>query len=166
MEPLGKLSLPFSTNSAERGAELIANLSEFGFNINISRAKYKIVKGHYSGEGLDYHYVFEVVAAPYKKPDPRRGGQFDFIGMVNSLPGIDNGHQYFQRASKVYAWLNKKERKGYDNLRTASSINEILQQCGFDAWLPPSRRKHPSVFVANLISPRIDWQGGYGISLS
>jgi hypothetical protein len=116
---------------------LIRNLSEYGFEINVSRAKCKIVKGHYNGEGLDYHYIFEIAAAPYKKPDPTSSSQFDFIGMVNMLPGIDDGHQYFEGSSKVYKWIDNKkkgaEEGGYDSpRRTASSISEILQQCGFD----------------------------------
>jgi hypothetical protein len=172
LRPLSKLPLPFTTNKQQRGQELIDNLVEYGFDINLSRTKYDIVKGHYSGEGLDYHYVFEIAAAPLNSPVDRLieaqrhpdaghgGGYFEFIGIVNMFPGIDNGHQYFEGSSDVYRWIDRK--KGI--LQTASSIGEILQQCGYAINLPLSRQKHPSVFIANLISPRIEWQGGYGKS--
>lgn len=115
MQPLSKLPLPYTCSVKEREQELISNLSEYGFDINTSRAKCRIVKGYYSGEGLDYHYVFEIAAAPYDNTDLDNAGQFDFIGMVNTFPGIDNGHQYFEGASDVYRWIDKRK----DHLRSA-----------------------------------------------
>lgn len=155
MQPQSKLALPY-TSMAERGQELIDNIAGL-YNVNKHKAKYRIIKGHYDDGTLNYHYVFEIAAAPYNDPSIEDGGHFDFIGSINSSPSTDDGHGYFQGGG--YVWTDKKRKP-----RTASSISEILYKCGFDDSLATSKQKAPCVFIANLISPVIDWLGGYGKS--
>lgn len=153
MQPQSKLALPYSSK-AERGQELIDNIAGL-YDVNTQKAKYRIVKGHYIDDAVNYHYVFEIAAAPYSDPSLRDGGHFDFIGSINSSPSTDDGHGYFQGGE--YMWTDKKGK-----LRTASNITEILCKCGFDDFLATSKQKAPCVFIANLICPVIHWQGGYG----
>jgi hypothetical protein len=156
MAPLSKISLPYGS-IAERGQQLIDNIASFD-NVDISKARYKIIKGHHDGDGLSYHYMFEIAAAPYTDPNIQNGGFVVFIGAINNAPSVDDGHGYFEGAN--YSWMDKK--KGYE--RTATSITEILYKCGFNDSLPVAKQKQPCIFIANLVCPVIEWQGGYGKS--
>lgn len=156
MAPLSKISLPYGS-IAERGQQLIDNIASFG-NVDISKAKHKIIKGHYDGDGLNYHYLFEIAAAPYTDSNLKYGSFVTFIGAINNAPSVDDGHGYFEGAN--YSWIDKK--RGYE--RQASSITEILYKCGFDDSLPVAKQKQPCIFIANLVCPVIEWQGGYGKS--
>jgi len=104
---------------------LIDNLAG-QYNINRDKAKYKIVNGYYDDGVVNYPYVFEIAAAPYEDSYLSQGGQFDFIGSINSSISADDGHGYSQGGN--YSWLDKKA--GY--IKSASSISEILDSCGFD----------------------------------
>ena len=151
MRPQSKLALPYSSK-AERGEELIDNLAG-QYNINRNKAKYKIVTGYYDDGSLNYPYVFEIAAAPYEDSYLSQGGQFDFVGSINSSISADDGHGYFQGGN--YSWLDKKA--GYT--KSASSISEILDSCGFNRYLPISKQKAPCIFIANLECPAISWMG-------
>jgi hypothetical protein len=164
MQPMSKLPLPYTID--ERRQELIDNLAN-AYDIAKSRAKCRIVKGHYdkgtsSNDELNFHYIIEIVAAPYKDEFRYVGGHVDFIGMVNNRPsGVDGGAGLFTGNSQdTYSWTDKK----YIH-RTAANIREILYNCGFDVDLPVLKRKRPCVFMINLICPALDYGGNYGKSL-
>jgi hypothetical protein len=163
MQPMSKLSLPYTKE--ERRQELIDNLAAT-HNIVKSKAKCRVVKGHYNAgtranSELNFHYVFEIVAAPYRDESGCPDGHVDFIGMVNNRPsGIDDGAGFFTGAPGTYKWHDKK----YGMELRAATIREILHQCGFNQELSPLKRKRPCVFMANLICPALDYSGNYGKS--
>jgi hypothetical protein len=163
MQPMAKLLLPYTKE--ERCQELIDNLAD-AHSIVKSKAKCRIAKGHYNkgdptNSELNFHYVFEIVAAPYKEEFGYPEGHVDFIGMVNNRPsGIDDGAGFFTGAPGIYKWYDKKNTM---ELR-AANIREILHQCGFNRQISPLKRKRPCVFMANLICPALDYGGNYGKS--
>ena len=55
-----------------------------------------------------------------------------------------------------YKWTDKKT--GY--LQAADDIKDILERCGFEFYAHSGPKvKLPCVIAANLVSPRIDYQG-------
>src|SRR5919197_5053342 len=85
MQPMSKLPLPYTKE--ERSHELIDNIAD-AHSVVKSKAKCRIVKGHYNvgtptNSELNFHYVIEILAAPYKDEFGHPEGHVDFIGMVN-----------------------------------------------------------------------------------
>ena len=58
----------------------------------------------------------------------------------------------------LYTWQDKKSGEQ----KTATSAREILQKCGFGDDLYKSKRRIPSVFLMNLLTPLPQWLGAAG----
>jgi hypothetical protein len=156
MQPATKFKLPYK--KAERERELIQNLAEV-YNIDTMRAATKIITGHYDGDGIVFPYAIETVMAPRKDmPALYNAGKVEFIGNVNDSPAIDGGERYFSDGN--YQWIDKKGVS-----RTASSVSNILHECGFDpGGYNISKKRVPCVVLLNLRTPIPDWLGSAGKS--
>jgi hypothetical protein len=157
MPPPTRFKLPYK--KADRELELMQTLAE-NYDIDITRAKAKVVTGCYEGDGVVFPYAIEAVIAPRKnwrfvyKP-----GSLEFIGYVNDSPSIDGGEKYFAGDPGTYTWKNKKT----GNLEYAATAREILQGCGFDTYAYyNSKKRVPSVFLINLKTNVRQWMGGAG----
>jgi hypothetical protein len=145
-----------SHKKAARELELRQRLAE-AYNIDVDRAKAKVVTGYYDGDGIVFPYAIEAAIAPRKDWKYRcRPGDLEFIGYMNDSPAIDGGEKYFSDGS--YIWKDKKSGEP----KTATSAREILQKCGFGDDLYKSKRRIPSVFLINLLTPLPEWLGAAG----
>jgi hypothetical protein len=141
---------------AVRELELKQNLAQ-DYDINQDRAKAKVVTGCYDGDGVVFPYAIEAVIAPRKDwKYSYRPGDLEFIGYINDSPAIDGGEKYFSDGS--YMWEDKKAGEP----KTAKSAREMLQKCGFGDDLYKSKRRIPSVFLMNLLTPIPGWLGAAG----
>jgi hypothetical protein len=76
---------------AVRELELKQNLAQ-DYDIDLDRAKAKVVTGCYEGDGVVFPYAIEAVIAPRKDWKYRyRPGDLEFIGYINDSPAIDGG---------------------------------------------------------------------------
>lgn len=163
--PPHELSLPYkNTNKVRKIREkaLIERLcSIYSNSLNQDKAVYKIVSGHYHHEqsgGLYYPFVFEVLAIPYSKRVldlPNEGNVASmFVGMVNySLSPRGNSFE------GTYVWKNMKDKYDLYDM-TAHTAREMLNKEGFEYYSYSSpKTKIPTIIMANLISPRIDYHG-------
>lgn len=76
---------------AARELELKQSLAE-AYDIDIGRAKAKVVKGYYDDDNIVFPYAIEAVIAPRKNWKYRyRPGDLEFIGYINDSPAIDGG---------------------------------------------------------------------------
>ena len=88
-----KFKLPYKKTVRE--LELKQSLAK-NYDIDIDRAKAKVVTGYYDGDNIVFPYAIEAVIAPRKNWKYRyRPGDLEFIGYVNDSPAIDGGEKYF-----------------------------------------------------------------------
>ena len=154
MTPPTKFKLQYK--KAVRELELKQSLAQ-DYDIDQDRAKAKVVTGCYHGDGVIFPYAIEAVIAPRKDwKYSYRPGDLEFIGYINDSPAIDGGEKYF--SDGFYTWKNKKSGEP----KTATSAREILQKCGFGDDLYKSKRRIPSVFLMNLLTPIPGWLGAAG----
>ena len=153
-----KFKLPYK--KAARELQLKQKLAEY-YDIDIDRAKAKVVTGLYEGQGRVFPYAIEAAIAPRKnwrrKYEP---GELTFIGYVNDSPAIDGGEKYF--ADGFYEWESKPYSHGEITAMTATSAREILHKCGFGDDIYKSRRRWPSIFLINLRTNVRQWMGSAG----
>ena len=153
MQPESKPRLPYK--KAEREAELIENLAE-NYDIDVKKAKAKIITGQYNDGIHAFNYIIEVVAAPKRNTSVEHAGEVEFVGNINSTPSIDGGEGYFQDMD--FRWTDKKG----EPVR-ASGIRSLFHECGFNtSGYYISKKKKPSVFLVNLRTPCPDWLGSAG----
>src|SRR5919106_5438022 len=149
-----KFKLPY--RKAVREQELKQSLVD-NFDIDVDRAKAKVVTGCYDGDGVIFPYAIEAAIAPRNywryAYEP---GDLEFIGYINDSPAIDGGEKYF--SDGLYTWKDKKSGEQ----KIATSAREILQKCGFGDDLYKSKRRIPSVFLMNLLTPLPQWLGAAG----
>ncbi|HEU4443170.1 MAG TPA: hypothetical protein VFR94_00690 [Nitrososphaeraceae archaeon] len=149
-----KFRLPYK--KAVRELELIQSLAKT-YDVDIDRAKAKVVTGYFDGDNTVFPYAIEAVIAPRKNWKYRyKPGDLEFIGCINDSPAIDGGEKYF--SDGLYTWKDKKSGEQ----KTATSAREILQKCGFGDDLYKSKRRMPSVFLMNLLTPLPQWLGAAG----
>lgn len=154
MAPPTKFKLPYKKAVRELG--LKQSLAQV-YDIDLDRAKAKIVTGCYDGDDIVFSYAIEAAIAPRKDWKYRyRPGDLEFIGYINDSPAIDGGEKYFSDGS--YTWKDTKSCEP----KTATSAREILQKCGFGDDLYKSKRRIPSVFLINLLTPLPEWLGAAG----
>jgi hypothetical protein len=155
MSPPKNFKLPYK--KVVRELELKQSLAE-AYDIDIDRAKAKVVTGYYEGDGIVFPYAIEAVIAPRKRwRNSYAAGALDFIGYVNDSPAIDGGEKYFSGGD--YKWENKKTGK----LEHATSAIEILQGCGFDTYaFHDSKKRVPCIFLINLKTNVRQWLGSAG----
>ncbi len=157
MAPESRFKLPFKI--VERQEELIENLAE-NYNIDIEKAKAKVVTGHYENDktGQEFNYALEVVIAPSTALGHEYAGNISIIGNINSTPSIEGGQDYFT-GDNAYNWVDKKGKS-----INSSSLREILHECGYTTsnYVKPSKKKVPSVMYINLNTPCPDWLGSAG----
>lgn len=141
MAPESKFKLPYKKE--EREQELIENLAE-NCDIDLKKAKAKIVTGHYKNDktGQEFNYALEVALAPRTDIGSESAGKIEIIGNINSSPAIDGGHKYFDGA---YNWFDKKYK-----MITSSSIREILQECGFNesTYVSDAKKKYHQFYTS------------------
>ena len=152
-----KFKLPY--RKAVREQELKQSLVE-NFDIDVDRAKAKVVTGCYDGDGVIFPYAIEAAIAPRNywryAYEP---GSLEFIGYVNDSPAIDGGEKYFAGGPNTYSWVNKKTGKQ----EYAATAKEILQGCGFDTFAyHDSKKRVPCVFLINLRTNVRQWMGSAG----
>ena len=154
MKPEYRFKLSYKIQDRER--ELIDSLSE-SIPIDRSKVKAKIVLGHYKNMNngfQEFNYCLEVAMAPRTDIGIESAGTVTIIGNINSTPSIDGGHRYFESASgmNVYVWNDKR-----GNTQSASSLNDILANCGFSTYSNISKKRVPCVLYINLLTPCPDW---------
>jgi hypothetical protein len=155
MAPPTEFKLPYK--KAVRELELKQSLEQH-YDIDICRANAKVITGYYDGDGVVFPYAIETVIAPLREWRAKgiEPGYIKFIGYINDSPAIDGGDKYFSDGN--YIWYNKKGK-----LKTATSAKEILQRCGFDTDdFYDSKKRFPSVFLINLLTPIPEWLGAAG----
>jgi len=153
MQPESKYKLPY--NKAEREKQLIDNIAE-NYAIDKEKAQAKVITGHHNDGTREFNYALEVVIAPRTDLDEKHAGEVEFIGSINSTPSIDGGEGYFQ--GYPYRWLDKK-----GNTRDATSVNDILHECGFNtSSYHTAKKRFPCVVAINLRTPVPDWLGSAG----
>jgi hypothetical protein len=149
--------LPYNRKAREQ--ELVQDLAE-NYRIDINAARIKIVIESWPPKpdrdqfrSRIFSYILEVAIAPrsqkYGVP------QIEFIGSINSVPGIDGGETYFQDGS--YLWMDRD-----DNQREATSVKGILSECGFNSIGSSGWKKAPCVVFINLITLCPEWLGSAG----
>ncbi len=146
---------------AYRRKQLIDTLAEI-YEIDVNEAKAEVVLGCYSDHIQTYPYALEVVIAPRSDLDDYHAGEVEIIDSVNDNASSDGGGAYFYGG--FYHWKDKKRNRytqDYSYLY-ASSIQEILSECGFNSSDSFTKRKKPCILYMNLRSPCIEWLGAKG----
>jgi hypothetical protein len=155
MEAESKLKLPYKRKARE--VEIIQDIAD-AYDIDKEKAKSRVVTGHYNDGDRQFNYAIEIAVAPRKGIDEnvKDAGKVDFIGNINDTPSIDGGEGYFSGGD--YQWKDPKTGYSLD----ASSVKEILSECGFNStdWI--SKRRVPSVVYLNLKTPVPEWLGAAG----
>jgi hypothetical protein len=143
-----------------REKELIESLAE-AYPIDTKLAKSKVVLGQYSDDERTFCYALEVVIAPRTDLDNNHAGEIEIIDSVNKSASSDGGGSYFSGGS--YQWEGRK-RDYYGNreLLYASTIQNILSECGFVTSGNFSKRRKPCIIFINLRCRCIEWLGSKG----
>ena len=161
-----RLSLPYPVNDFnKRKQPLVDRILQLSPDqLNPDKAVYKAIHGFYnsnsdsdgnsssSGNGKCYPFLFEIVAVPYnnKSLENNHDRPTKFFGYVNYSIS-PKGNNFEGR----YEWYDKQGFKV-----TARDITDMLQQLKFNFYeYASARTKLPCIIVANLVSPRIDYQG-------
>ena len=94
MQPESKFKLPYKRKARE--IEIIRDIAE-DYDIDIDKAKSRVVTGHYNDGTRAFNYAIEIAVAPRKGIDENvnDAGKIDFIGNINDTPSIDGGEGYF-----------------------------------------------------------------------
>jgi hypothetical protein len=163
LEPQERLSLPYSHIKPEQRKWALINriLPIFGDRaisfFDTERAVYKLVHEFYNDGRprlpLRFPFAFEMMAIPLSdkvlRQDPNRASVL--ITAVNySVSPKSN------RLAGDYQWFDEEEEYS----RKTEDLQGILDRCGFAFEESAGAKvRLPSVIVANLISPRVDYKG-------
>jgi len=142
-----KLSLPYKMNTKKRMDVLYARLVDSEIH-HIGRDNkypvYKLVRGTYNDNGLNYPFAFEILAVPFNEPyvDPNTTAA---VAKENIIIGAIN-----------YS-LSPKENdfEGEYGYTGSGNIKDVLHWFGFNTSADYNV-KLPCVIIANLITPRRD----------
>jgi pimeloyl-ACP methyl ester carboxylesterase len=137
---------------AFREKQLIDSLAET-YPIDTKLAKSKVVLGRYSDDERTFCYALEVVIAPRTDLDRSHAGQIEIIDSVNNNASSDGDGSYFSGGS--YRWEGRK--CDYYTRLYASTIRNILSECGFVTSGNFSKRRKPCVMFINLRCRCIEW---------
>jgi hypothetical protein len=156
LPPPKRLSLPYPVNDFNKRKQPIIDriVQIYPNQLNPEKAVYKVTHGFYEGKGISYPFVFEVVAVPYDRESLKDTTESTrphtkFFGYVNYT--ISPKSNKFEGK---YEWYNKE-----GELKGASNIVELLDRMNFSFYGPNSRTRVPCIVAANLVSPRIDYDG-------
>jgi hypothetical protein len=152
MPPDKSYKLPYTKEDRQR--ELIELLAQ-EYNIDLRHTHPRIVTGHYDDGSIAFNYALEVVLAAFKDRDDTMAGRVEFLGYINSDTAVDFGGEYFEGG--YFSWQDKK-----GNPLDASSVREILRECGFNTSVAMSKRRFHSLIYLNLLTPIPDWIAGAG----
>ncbi|HEY7080151.1 MAG TPA: hypothetical protein VH500_10645 [Nitrososphaeraceae archaeon] len=146
LPPPTKISLPHRANRKQRMNTLKARVATL-YDIDHNKdAIYKVLDGQFSNGVIQYPFLFEIFAIPFKRPDKAKT---IFIGAVNySISPKENGNLF----EGEYLW--RDERFGYHE---AKDILGVLQEHKF--YLLHDQGKLPCLVIANLVTPRRDPHG-------
>jgi hypothetical protein len=146
---------------AFREVQLIDSLAET-YPIDKKLAKSKVVLGRYSDDESTFCYDVEVAIAPRTDLGRNHAGQIEIIDSVNNNASSDGGGSYFSGGS--YRWEGRKRDyfTGDRERLCASSIRNILSECGFVISGTYSKRRKPCVMFINLRCRCIEWLGAKG----
>jgi hypothetical protein len=176
-----KISLPYANIKSEQRKYALVNRIEQlylqnGIILDTKNAVYKEIHGCYNDDDLKkvwshdgttypyekgagmlrYPFVFEIIAIPLNDDTIalHRDIGTKFHGSVN-YSFSPRGNQF----DGDYHWQDTKKSHGDYGLHS-NSIVDILQTYGFRFYAhQDAKTKLPSVIVANLVSPRIDYHG-------
>jgi hypothetical protein len=147
-DPPAELSLPYTTNTKKRTVALVSRIAKLYEIDKEKEPSYKLNRGFYQSEFVQYPYAFEILAIPFKNPIGPPLKSTEIIAAVNySVSPRENTFE------GDYFWYGKN---GFRN--RAKNIRELLEKHGFHTYSAPTS-KLPSIIVANLITPRRDPQG-------
>ena len=146
---------------AYREKQLIDSLAE-SYPIDTRLAKSKVILGRYSDEERTFCYAFEVAIAPRTNLGRNHAGQIEIIDSVNNNTSSNGGGSYFSDGG--YRWEGRKRDyfTGDRERLYASSIRNILSECGFVTSGNYSKRRKPCVVFINLRCRCIEWLGAKG----
>ena len=150
LDPPAELSLPYTKNTKKRADALVARIAKLYDIDKEKEPSYKLVRGFYKDKNgiVQYPFVFEIIAIPFKNPIGPPVKSTEIITAVNySVSPRENTFE------GDYFWHDKN-----GNPHWAENIRELLEQHGFHTYSGPTSRI-PSIIVANLITPRRDPQG-------
>ena len=155
MEPESKFKLPYKRKARE--IEIVKDIAE-DYDIDIEKAKSRVVTGQHDDGNRAFNYAIEIAVAPRKGIDEnvKDAGKVDFIGNINDTPSIDGGEGYFTGGN--YQWTDSRSGIQLD----ATSVREILSECGFNSTDYISKRRVPSVVYLNVKTPVPGWLGAAG----
>ena len=151
MPPDRSYKLPYTKE--DRQHELIELLAQ-DYNIDLKHTHPRIVTGHYDDGSIAFNYVLEVVLAAFKDRDDTLAGRVEFLGYINSDTAVDFGEEYFEGG--FFTWQDKK------GPLEASSVRDLLRECGFNTSIAMSKRRFHSIIYLNLLTPIPDWIAGAG----
>jgi hypothetical protein len=164
-----ELSLPYRTTiQSKRREAIIDRIVRIYSNLDPKKAVYKAVTGIYHGPSeASYPFTFEIIAIPYSTDllDINKHRASEFIGMINY--SVSPRGNIFDGS---YGWRSDRKKKklvDHFNLdlcdvydKTANSAKSMLEEEGFCFYeYSGPKTKLPSIIIANLVSPRIDYHG-------
>jgi hypothetical protein len=139
-----ELSLPYATNRKSRVAALRERIDTI-YDIDKSKEpSYRLERGYYDNDTVQYPYAFEVIAIPLLRPNT---SQTEFLGAVNY--SISPNNITFNGS------YNISDSEGFDG--EVKDIPTILSRLGFHHYNLKSRLA--CIVVGNLITPKRDPQG-------
>jgi hypothetical protein len=155
LPPPHELSLPYKNTKQSRKNALTERITRVYPGLDPEKAVYKVVNGIHHDKDIEYPFFFEIIAIPYSTETlDNEYKSSKFIGTVNySLSPRSNSFE------GRYAWTNKRDKDDiYDFC--ASTAEEMLSHKGFKFYDHAGPKvKLPSIIIANLVSPRVDYHG-------
>ena len=125
--PPAELSLPYTTNTKKRMVALVARIAKLYEIDKEKEPSYKLIRGFYQSDLVQYPYAFEILAIPFKNPIGPPVKSTEIIAAVNySVSPRENTFE------GDYIWYDKN---GYRN--RAKNIRELLEKHGFHTYSGP-----------------------------
>jgi hypothetical protein len=155
LPPPQELSLPYKNTKQSRKKALVERIMRLYPGLDPEKAVYKVATRIYRDKDVEYPSFFEIIAIPYSTEIlDNENKSSKFIGTVNySMSPRDNSFE------GEYVWTNKKDKEEVYDLY-ASSAKEMLSHEGFKYYDHAGPKvKLPSIIIANLVSPRVDYHG-------
>jgi hypothetical protein len=153
LPPPQELSLPYKNTKQSRKKALIERIMRLYPGLDPEKAVYKTATGIHRDKDIEYPSFFEIIAIPYRTEIlDNEYKSSKFIGTVNySMSPRDNSFE------GQYVWTNKRDKEEVYDLY-ASSAKEMLSHEGFKYYDHAGPKvKLPSIIIANLVSPRVDY---------
>lgn len=157
LDPPKKLSVPYSINDFNKRKQPLVNriTQLYPDQLDAINAVYKATNG-FHGDNNDivrYPFVFEIVAIRFNNNalEGSNAKPTEFIGFVNYSTSPKSN-----KFEGDYKWYDKEWRYPM----SAHDIIGFLEHLKFEfSEYCDSKTKIPCIIVANLVSPRIDYQG-------